>query len=48
VAVVADSERTVALTPLAALFLTIAEIGVVIAVRRFVADQGLLALRRPR
>jgi hypothetical protein len=39
---------TVALTPLAALFLTIAELGVVVVVRKFVAAQGLLDLLRPR
>jgi hypothetical protein len=36
----------VALTPLAALFLTVAELGVVVVVRLLVAGQGRLALRR--
>jgi hypothetical protein len=44
----ADDEITVALTPLAALFLTVAEVGVVVVVRLLVAGQGRLALRRPR
>jgi hypothetical protein len=38
----------VALTPLAALFLTVAEVGVVVGVRLFLAGQGRLALRQPR
>jgi hypothetical protein len=36
----------VALTPLAALFLTVAELGVLVAVRLFVAGHGRLAFRR--
>jgi hypothetical protein len=38
----------VALTPLAALFLTIAELGVVIIARRFLARESLIALWRSR
>jgi hypothetical protein len=38
----------VALTPLAALFLTIAELGVVVIARQFLAREGLIALRRSR
>jgi hypothetical protein len=36
----------VALTPLAALFLTVAELGVVVIARLLLAGHGRLALRR--
>jgi hypothetical protein len=45
---VADLVRTVAFTPLAAAFLTIAQLGVVVIARMFLSGDGLLALRRPR
>jgi hypothetical protein len=38
----------VALTPLAAAFLTIAQLGVVVIARMFLAGEGRLVLRRTR
>jgi hypothetical protein len=38
----------VALTPLAALFLTIAELGVVVIARHLLVREGLVAQRRSR
>jgi hypothetical protein len=46
--VTADLVRTVAFTPLAAAFLTIAQLGVVVIARMFLAGDGRLALRRSR
>jgi hypothetical protein len=44
----ADVDRTVALTPLAAAFLTIAQLGVVVIARMFFAGEGRLVVRRTR
>jgi hypothetical protein len=44
----ADLVRTVALTPLAAAFLTIAQLGVVVIARMFFSGEGRLAFRRTR